>query len=422
MHKLLEVLFIYASAGRIRKHSPLKFLPMKKRNFAALLSFLLIMFMSGCDKDEESGPTGRLEGTLYYQGTEVPVYGVSVSVGEQVSVSDSTGYYFIAGAPAGNQILHATKAGYDPYSANVNIPRAGIVHHIEMTSPAHTHGITGSVYNQFGQPLPDIKVVILNPDGEESRLMTTSGENGSYALSGVPEGNRTIVFDAEKIIRQETDLLVAGGNEQLDADLFVWGLPCGDMKTVTYEGQVYHTVMIGDQCWLRENLDVGTMLLSCGDMSDDGVIEKYCLDDDPLNCEKYGGLYQWDEAMDYSTAPGSRGICPPGWHIPADEEWQELVDFLGEHAGRKLKSLTGWETSEDGATNISGFSAFGGGYRGGACNLYYNEGIEGRWWTSTEDSHNGAWRRTMYHDNASVPPNRNFKYYGISVRCVRSTE
>jgi len=88
---------------------------------------------------------------------------------------------------------------------------------------------------------------------------------------------------------------------------------CGASK-VNYGGKAYNTVLIGDQCWLKENLDIGTMITSSP--SNNGIIEKYCYGNIESNCDIYGGLYQWDEAMQYATIEGAKGICPDGWYIP----------------------------------------------------------------------------------------------------------
>jgi hypothetical protein len=68
------------------------------------------------------------------------------------------------------------------------------------------------------------------------------------------------------------------------------------------------------------------------------TIEKYCYNDDPLNCALYGGLYQWNEAMQWSTTPGTQGICPPGWHIPTYAEFQTLSSSVGGD-GNALKAI-----------------------------------------------------------------------------------
>jgi hypothetical protein len=89
------------------------------------------------------------------------------------------------------------------------------------------------------------------------------------------------------------------------------------------------TVTIGNQVWMTENLDVGTMITGVTDMTDNGILEKYCYDDDPANCAIYGGLYQWDEMMQYVNTGGVQGICPVGFHLPTDIEWQTLELHLG---------------------------------------------------------------------------------------------
>ena len=92
------------------------------------------------------------------------------------------------------------------------------------------------------------------------------------------------------------------------------GLPCGCVAPVTFEGYTYPTVQIGIQCWFRENLKAGTMInVNTGGhlQTDNGIIEKYCYDNNPANCDTYGGLYEWNEAMQYVTEDGAQGVCPP---------------------------------------------------------------------------------------------------------------
>jgi len=100
------------------------------------------------------------------------------------------------------------------------------------------------------------------------------------------------------------------------------GIPSPDVPIVNYEGQLYKTVLIDSQCWFKENLNVGTMIVGTREMEDNGMIEKYCYDDLPDNCDIFGGFYQWAEIMNYTNQPGIQGICPPtgGWHIPTEGE------------------------------------------------------------------------------------------------------
>ena len=205
------------------------------------------------------------------------------------------------------------------------------------------------------------------------------------------------------------------------------GAPCAGTPTVSYGGQTYNTVQIGTQCWLRENLNIGTMINGTMDQTNNGVIEKYCYNDDNSNCDIYGGLYQWDEVMQYVTTAGVQGICPSGWHIPTDAQWTSVTTFLGGEivAGGKMKTTgtieagTGlWYDPNYGATNESGFSAVPAGYR------YYlgtfdGVGYFGYWWSSTEFSTYSArcWFMGCYNGNVNSYPY--FKSEGYSVRCLR---
>ena len=144
-------------------------------------------------------------------------------------------------------------------------------------------------------------------------------------------------------------------------------LPCPGVPSLTYGGQVYHTVLIGNQCWMKENLNIGTMINGSLDQTNNDTIEKYCYLNDTANCAIYGGLYQWDEMMQYIATEGAKGICPTGWHIPSTSDWNELVAGLGGDniAGGSLKEEDSihWLNPNVGANNASGFTGFGSGRR-----------------------------------------------------------
>ncbi|HLB00521.1 MAG TPA: FISUMP domain-containing protein, partial [Bacteroidota bacterium] len=138
-------------------------------------------------------------------------------------------------------------------------------------------------------------------------------------------------------------------------------VPCPGLATLAYGGRTYHTVQIGEQCWFRENLDIGEWVEGGVPQEDNGLTEKYCFNDEVVNCLYYGGLYQWNEAMQFSTAEGAQGICPPGWHVPTQGGFTELISSV-RGDGNALKALR--QGLEDGiGTNTSGFSALLAGYR-----------------------------------------------------------
>jgi len=208
------------------------------------------------------------------------------------------------------------------------------------------------------------------------------------------------------------------------------GEPCPEIPHLTYMGQAYNTVQIGSQCWIRENMNVGQMILTSGEQANNWVLEKYCYENNTMNCEVYGGLYQWDEAMQYSDVQSSQGICPDGWHIPSHEEWVELSQFLGgwQHAGQKMKSCTDdWvATNQVINTNESSFT----GLPSGEISIdassdwltYFSY-----YWASTTDpgnSQKARYRALIYNENRlggfETSDVSQWKNFGFSVRCVKN--
>lgn len=202
--------------------------------------------------------------------------------------------------------------------------------------------------------------------------------------------------------------------------LKIWN--CGD--SVYYSGKNYPTIQIGTQCWLQQNINAGTMINGGADAQNNSIIEKYCYNDDPVNCDVLGGLYSWDEMMQYSTDEGVQGICPYSWFLPTDAAWSVLVNFLGgeDVAGGKMKEagLVHWGSPNTGATNESGFTALPGGRRNydGA---YAASGILGDFWSSTLNYPGNAWSRELNRNFASVARSGNSTSTGLSVRCVGGT-
>jgi uncharacterized protein (TIGR02145 family) len=212
--------------------------------------------------------------------------------------------------------------------------------------------------------------------------------------------------------------------------------PGGCPPTVTdYDGNVYQTVLIGDQCWMMENLKVTHY--RNGDpipkVTDNGAwaglsTGAYCdFNNDTNNVATYGRLYNWYAVDD------SRNIAPEGWHVPTDAEWKQLEmhlgmsqaqadagEWRGADEGGKLKEAgtTHWQSPNTGATNESHFAALPGGYRliNGP---FYNLGQLAELWTSTEYDSNAAWHRALHFELSQVGRYDYLKTGGFSVRCVR---
>jgi len=196
-------------------------------------------------------------------------------------------------------------------------------------------------------------------------------------------------------------------------------------NTVTdIDGNVYHTITIGTQVWMVENLK--TTKYSNGDSIPEIADGKkwsnlttgaYCnYHNETKNSTTYGRLYNWYAVND------SRNIAPIGWHVPSDAEWTTLIIYLGgeDVTGGKLKEkgTTHWQSPNTGATNETGFTALPDGNRGndGTFNYIGNYGF---WWSSTGYYAHDAWYWYAYYNFSNVFRHFNNKVIGFSVRCIR---
>jgi uncharacterized protein (TIGR02145 family) len=197
------------------------------------------------------------------------------------------------------------------------------------------------------------------------------------------------------------------------------GTPCPGDTTITdpRDGKVYNTVLIGTQCWLKENLDIGTRINGSLSQTNNSTIEKYCYNDDPANCTTYGGLYQWNEAMQYVTNEGVQGICPTGWHLPTITEFDTLSSAVG-YDGNALKREDQAIGQPGQGTNTSGFSALLAGHRNDD-GYFYDLGIVGDFWSSTEDDATLAYGKGVYYNVSNIGLVYYYKEGGLSVRCVK---
>ena len=197
--------------------------------------------------------------------------------------------------------------------------------------------------------------------------------------------------------------------------------PVKDIDKITYssslemtsltdprDGQNYKIVKIGNQTWMAENLNYN-------------IANSWCYDNNSVNCEKFGRLYNWEVA---------NSVCPSGWHLPSDNEFKILEMYLGmtrnqvdatnwrgTNQSAQLKSTSGWTRNGNG-TNISGFNALPAGcYNytgtfdviGGSCYL----------WSSTDYGSSNAWGRELDYNQSGIYRGNIFrKIIGLSVRCV----
>ena len=234
--------------------------------------------------------------------------------------------------------------------------------------------------------------------------------------------NGLTVFNTEQSCFYFYNALAGEWKEMAIATGTITPWTCGDALIDSRDSKSYTTVEIGTQCWMAENLNIGTSINSVYNQTNNNIIEKHCYDNNDANCTTYGGLYQWNEMMQYVTSESIQGICPEGWYLPTHTEWSTLTDYLGggSIAGGKLKEegTAHWNSPNTGATNESGFTAFGGGYR---YNSAFNSlGHSGFWWTSSEYSGTTAWRRLIYYNSDDALMNDVYKSHTYSVRCLKN--
>ena len=206
--------------------------------------------------------------------------------------------------------------------------------------------------------------------------------------------------------------------------------------TDSRDGQTYKTVTIGTQTWMAQNLNYAytDVPYKNGNYTSDSA--SWCYNDDASNCSKYGRLYTWAAAMDsegtwstngkgcgYGTTCSPtypvRGVCPEGWHLPTMAEFETLITAIGDVAGQKLKSTTGWTAHRDFINEDAfAFSALPAGvrdYYGG----YYNEGDDAYFWSSTEYNSDDAYSMGLYCNDDYAYLYSYGKNYGDSVRCLK---
>jgi len=213
------------------------------------------------------------------------------------------------------------------------------------------------------------------------------------------------------------------------------GTAYGTQQTfTTASAVVLPSVSIGTQIWTSQNLNIdryrnGDIIPQVTDATQWSALTTgaWCWynNDSTTYAATYGRLYNWYAVND------SRGLAPQGWHIPSDGEWNNLVKYLDASAdttcqlciqssiaGAALKSITGWNTPNTGATNSSGFTGLPGGcrYLNGT---FLSIGSDGNWWSSKEFDSSSAWYRGLNYNNSNVDRGSFIKTLGFSVRCVK---
>ncbi len=382
----------------------------------ALLTLTLLVFQA-CKKDEEKVnqvPTCKIT---------APASGQEITKGETVTITvestDSDGS------------ISEVRFFIDGVSKDINnsLPYNYIWNTNDESIGIHTLKATG-IDNSGGSTSDEITVTIIEAGTAPVADFTATPTSGTVPLtvnfsdqttnsptswqwnfgdgSTNTEQNPTYTFN---LAGTYTVTLIATNTYGADTETktaYITVTEDGNTFTDPRDGQVYNIVTIGTQTWFAENMNYETE-------------NSWCNDDDPANCEIYGKLYTWDDAII---------ACPDGWHLSSDDEWKILEMHLGmsqieadktglrgTDEGKKIKSTSGWHNDGNG-TDEAGFMALPGGYRG-SDGTYFGLGHNGMWWTATEQNSTFAWNHRLYYNLDKVGRESSRKDVGFIVRCLQ---
>jgi uncharacterized protein (TIGR02145 family) len=292
------------------------------------------------------------------------------------------------------------------------------------------------------------------------KLVSNTESQGTIRIEKVNDNTQALEQKAERTDRKGTQITIdmaytTGDRLKLtgvsgDYSTVMIDIPISD-KTISFnfiacsdgDNISYPVVEIGSQVWMAENLKttkynngdlIGTTTPATLDVSGESTPKyQWAYIGDESNVTTYGRLYTWHAATD------SRNVCPSSWHVPADDEWTYLTDYLTTNGygyggsenliAKSMASASGWTTdptagnagNEQAGNNSSGFTALPGGYR------TYNGGfgvidLYAYWWSSTESSSGYAFNRGMGYDNSVVSMVTIGEQYGFSVRCLKDSD
>ena len=213
---------------------------------------------------------------------------------------------------------------------------------------------------------------------------------------------------------------------------------CGEYLLDTRDYQSYTTIQLGNQCWMSENLNVGEVIANTANQSDNSIIEKYCYENSESYCDIYGGLYQWDETVQYEYEEVNiKGICPDGWHVPSDAEWTSFSGIINSNPNYRCEGLNNaiakaisssnyWiydsrtcvSGNNTSTNNTSGFNSLPAGYTNPG---YAHLNDTADFWSSSINAgdNNLAWDRLIYLASYELVRTTHSRLFGFSVRCLK---
>ena len=322
--------------------------------------------------------------------------------------------------------------------SGLGLPVSSTTYHCAASSTYRkTNGLgwipVNFVSTTMGSPLSSLPVDPTNA--------TSSGEYYEYTTDGI-NFEVAAVPESQKYSSQSSSFAAGSSRTLITLGSGGSSFTCGSPLVDARDSQSYATVQIGTQCWMQQNLNVGTEIAGATNqgtnVSSASSIQKYCYGDASSSCTTYGGLYQWTQAVGGSTGCDGtgagqpacttpiQGICPANWHIPSHYEWTELelatctsgtcaTDFPYD------ETTQGWRGTNEGTTLQSPTGLFRGllaGYRG-TDGSFISQTWNASFWSSLA-SGGSAWNRYLASGYATVNRTTDGQAYGFSVRCVKN--
>lgn len=262
-----------------------------------------------------------------------------------------------------------------------------------------------------------IDLLFSQDDGQTwKRLYQVSGAVGPFIRPGTW---KKITWD-----RVSENIGITGSFKfQIEAEPDVFSRSSSGRFNDKRNGASYKWEQIGQQIWMAENLNIGIPRQNVP-QSDNGKIEQYCFNNDYTNCSTYGGLYQWNEMMQYSKTHPSQGICPNHWHLPSESDWASLILYLGgpQEAYCKMRALgtKHWEKYTKCFNDESRLSVLPGGMKNShSDDTFIGLGNQAFFWSATENDSISAKAIGLSGQVLEVYIFDGLKSDGYSVRCVR---
>jgi uncharacterized protein (TIGR02145 family) len=400
-----------------------------------ILIITVIGFSAYSCKTEEIILHGDLSGKVIDAETGQPINTAMITISQinDTTISASDGTYNINNLIPGNYDIQVSKPSYETDTKGISV------------ASARTENIDFALN---GIPVPEISVKYLDFGLDSVRKSFTISNTGMGRMDYFITGSQGWVHlsSTSGDVTNETDTIFVTidknglpGKKHIEA-IKVYSLAGKTIKQDTVkvflngvmdiDHNYYNVVKIGNQTWMAENLNTGRFITTGNNQTNNNIVEKYCYGNTYANCSISGGYYKWDEMMQYQPQDSGktgirRGVCPVGWHIPTQFELYTLEDNAGggNVAGGNLKEtgLDHWNVPNTGATNITGFTAVGGGAWDGFNKVF--GGLKGLavFNSSTYDAFYGSFVFTVTSDSASSGSYFDLLKWGnaLSVRCVK---